>query len=196
MTLPLIIGLQQDSRDDPASRAEFENIASELQSQQEPELSEMSFRAYLEDGVVTVPTGVFYSLPWVTPRPAAYDPTSFRSGLTFDGVSGIYLTEPGLYMINAHIDWEINTVGTIRRVRIVLNGGVIANGALPAITTPIGLWTHAQATIRITRQYILQNKFHQNTGIPLVVDAYQDSGGNLILYQGIWSVVRVGRVRE
>jgi hypothetical protein len=147
-----------------------------------------SFRAFI-DNTVTVATGVEQALTWLDP---SIDPTAlstFDNTTMFDGTTKVWLQEPGTYLIQARIRWDANAAGTFRILQMRIYGDD-EEGDVDAQAPVASMTQHVGCVVRVSQDLLDRSSFPR--GIPVEIEAAQDSGGARTLSSLSWfSVVKL-----
>jgi hypothetical protein len=141
-----------------------------------------AFRAFL-DSAVTVASGVEQELTWLVP---STDPTSlstFDVGSAYDGKSKVWLGLPGVYLIEARIRWDTNVAGTTRYLQMRIYGDD-EEGDLDVGAPVASMVQHVSCIIRVTQETLDRASYPR--GIPVQIEAFQDSGGARTLSRLSW----------
>lgn len=141
-----------------------------------------AFRAFL-DSAVTVASGTEQELTYLVP---ATDPTSistFDLSGAFDGKSKVWLTLPGVYSIEARIRWDTNVAGTTRYLQMRIYGDD-EEGDLDVGAPVASMVQHVSCIVRVSQEMLDRSQYPR--GIPVNIEAFQDSGGARTLSRLSW----------
>lgn len=151
-----------------------------------------AFRAFCNTGYV-IPTGTEYPIRWIPPLLYGSDTLAFWQFDTtgaFDAPTTVWMSLPGTYLIQARIRWTGAVVaGTYRGLQMRIYGDDLVGDVNVSPIT--GDYTqHVMTVIRITQDIL--DKAISPRGIPVEIEALQDSGAYIALSASSWfSVVKL-----
>lgn len=185
----LLLALQHSSDLDPAVREELTQLIAAIQgwanvSGDFTVPTNLSVGGYASipgqhclraSGTASPATGVETGLALVLPSGQLTDAELYQSGIVLtDGATSAYLTLPGLYLIHASAQWDLNGAGTHRFSQIRVAGIIQAGIDRQAPSASFAVTNHSHYLCRITTEYLSATL---NGQVAVECDVYQDSGG-------------------
>lgn len=148
-----------------------------------------AFRVFC-DTAVTIPNTTEYPIQWLAPGTDALAFWQFDTTGAFDTPSTVWMSLPGTYLIQARIRWVGGAgAGASRGVQMRIYGDDLV-GDTNYIPATGSYSQHVSSVVRITQDIL--DKAASPRGIPVQIEAYQDSGGALALTASSWfSVVKL-----
>lgn len=144
--------------------------------------SQPSFRAFYA-GSPQIPTGVEYPISWRTP---STDPTAFAEWDTtgmFESPSKVWLSQPGIYLIQARVSWGASTAGSFRILQVRIYGDDL-DGDIARDAPTANLVQRVACIVRIS-QDLLDRALYPR-GIPVQIEGVQDSGSDRSIADTSW----------
>ena len=204
----LLIALSDPDSLDPIVRAELEQLIAALQVWANVSgdhrvaknlsvggsatINQPAFRAILDTASVMV-TGAETPILWRTPNNTAFDPSEFHTGegISFIATTGtVYVRDPGIYLLHARVRWDSNAAGTFRAIQFRV-GGDDTSYDIHTQAAAASLSQRISCILKLTPEFLSNQGFNLNTGVPMLVEGVQDSGANRAFTGGSFSVVKI-----
>lgn len=126
-------------------------------------------------GSASPATGVETGLALTLPPGQLTDAELFQSGIILsDGDTSAYITQPGLYLLHAGIQWDLSAAGTYRMTQLRVAGVIETGYDRQAPSAAFAVTNHSHYLCRITPEYLATQT---NGQVAVGCDVVQDSGG-------------------
>lgn len=185
----LILALQHATELDPAVREELTQLIAALQTWANvsgdfavpTNLSVTGFATITGQhclraaGSASPATGVETGLALTLPSGQLTDAELYQSGIVLsDGDTSAYIVQPGLYLIHASAQWDLNAAGTYRMTQIRVSNIIETGIDRRAPSAGFAVTNHSHYLTRITPEFLATVT---NGQVAIGCDVVQDSGG-------------------